>query len=225
MLYNLAEGIAIGATLLSSFMPKTAEKILAQIGTAAIDYDELDRLGHIAAGTKVTETPEILFARLDPKDVLAKAAEIAEKQAAAAGAPAADEAAGDAAKNGAAEEAVEEAGPIHVEPKEEITYDDFAKLQFVIGTIEKCEEVPKSKKLLCSQVRIGDQVRQIVSGIKKWYSPEDMVGRQVMVLLNLKPAKLAGLMSEGMILCAEDDEGNVILMQPEKEVKDGSEVC
>ncbi len=232
VLYNLAEGIAIGATLLSSFMPKTAEKILAQIGTAAIEYDDLNRFGHIADGTKVTETPEILFARLDPKEVLSKAAEIAEKQAAAnaaaAGAPAAEgekAASADTANEEGAAEDEAEAGPIHVEPKEEILYDDFAKMQFVVGTIEKCEEVPKSKKLLCSQVRIGDSTRQIVSGIKKWYSPEDMVGRQVMVLLNLKPAKLAGLMSEGMILCAEDDQGNVILMQPEKEIRDGSEIC
>ena len=209
VLYNLTEAITIGASLLESFMPETSEKILAQLNTKKRELDEMDTFGLYLSGNKVTDKPEILFARMDIKEVMAK---VEEMRAAAA----------EAAKP--AEEAAEDDG-IDLEPKAEITYDDFAKLQFQIGEIVKCEEVPKSKKLLCSQVKIGSETRQILSGIKAWYKPEDMVGRKVMVVTNLKPAKLAGMLSEGMILCAEDDEGNLALMTPAKDIKSGSEVC
>ena len=209
VLYNLTEAITIGASLLFSFMPETAEKILAQLNTEKRSLEDMNTFGLYPNGNKVTEKPEILFARMDIKDVMEKveamkAAAAAEKQ----------------------EEKKEEEKPgMDVEKKPEITYDDFAKLQFQIGEIVKCEEVPKSKKLLCSQVKIGSETRQILSGIKAWYKPEDMVGRKVMVVTNLKPAKLAGMLSEGMILCAEDDEGNLALMTPAKDIKSGSEVC
>ena len=209
VLYNLTEAITIGASLLFSFMPGTSEKILAQLNTEKRALEDMNTFGLYPSGNKVTEKPEILFARMDIKDVMEKveamkAAAAAEKQ----------------------EEKKEEEKPgMDVEKKPEITYDDFAKLQFQIGEIVKCEEVPKSKKLLCSQVKIGSETRQILSGIKAWYKPEDMVGRKVMVVTNLKPAKLAGMSSEGMILCAEDDEGNLALMTPAKDIKSGSEVC
>ena len=209
VLYNLTEAITIGASLLFSFMPETSEKILAQLNTEKRSLENMNTFGLYPNGNKVTEKPEILFARMDIKDVMEKveamkAAAAAEKQ----------------------EEKKEEEKPgMDVEKKPEITYDDFAKLQFQIGEIVKCEEVPKSKKLLCSQVKIGSETRQILSGIKAWYKPEDMVGRKVMVVTNLKPAKLAGMLSEGMILCAEDDEGNLALMTPAKDIKSGSEVC
>ena len=209
VLYNLTEAITIGASLLFSFMPGTSEKILAQLNTEKRALEDMNTFGLYPSGNKVTEKPEILFARMDIKDVMEKveamkAAAAAEKQ----------------------EEKKEEEKPgMDVEKKPEITYDDFAKLQFQIGEIVKCEEVPKSKKLLCSQVKIGSETRQILSGIKAWYKPEDMVGRKVMVVTNLKPAKLAGMLSEGMILCAEDDEGNLALMTPAKDIKSGSEVC
>ena len=209
VLYNLTEAITIGASLLFSFMPGTSEKILAQLNTEKRSLENMNTFGLYPNGNKVTEKPEILFARMDIKDVMEKveamkAAAAAEKQ----------------------EEKKEEEKPgMDVEKKPEITYDDFAKLQFQIGEIVKCEEVPKSKKLLCSQVKIGSETRQILSGIKAWYKPEDMVGRKVMVVTNLKPAKLAGMLSEGMILCAEDDEGNLALMTPAKDIKSGSEVC
>ncbi len=209
VLYNLTEAITIGASLLFSFMPGTSEKILAQLNTEKRALEDMNTFGLYPNGNKVTEKPEILFARMDIKDVMEKveamkAAAAAEKQ----------------------EEKKEEEKPgMDVEKKPEITYDDFAKLQFQIGEIVKCEEVPKSKKLLCSQVKIGSETRQILSGIKAWYKPEDMVGRKVMVVTNLKPAKLAGMLSEGMILCAEDDEGNLALMTPAKDIKSGSEVC
>ena len=193
VLYNLTEAITIGASLLESFMPETSEKILAQLNTKKRELDEMDTFGLYLSGNKVTDKPEILFARMDIKEVMAK---VEEMRAAAA----------EAAKP--AEEAAEDDG-IDLEPKAEITYDDFAKLQFQIGEIVKCEAVPKSKKLLCSQVKIGTKTRQIVSGIKAHYSPEEMVGKKVMVVTNLKPAKLAGVVSEGMILCAEDAEGNL----------------
>ena len=209
VLYNLTEAITIGASLLSSFMPETSEKILAQLNTEKRSLEDMNTFGLYPNGNKVTEKPEILFARMDIKDVMEKV----EAMKAAA-----------AAEN--QEEKKEEEKPgMDVEKKPEITYDDFAKLQFQIGEIVKCEEVPKSKKLLCSQVKIGSETRQILSGIKAWYKPEDMVGRKVMVVTNLKPAKLAGMLSEGMILCAEDDEGNLALMTPAKDIKSGSEVC
>ena len=209
VLYNLTEAITIGASLLESFMPETSEKILAQLNTKKRELDEMDTFGLYLSGNKVTDKPEILFARMDIKEVMAK---VEEMRAAAA----------EAAKP--AEEAAEDDG-IDLEPKAEITYDDFAKLQFQIGEIVKCEAVPKSKKLLCSQVKIGTKTRQIVSGIKAHYSPEEMVGKKVMVVTNLKPAKLAGMLSEGMILCAEDAEGNLALMTPEKKMPAGAEIC
>ena len=209
VLYNLTEAITIGASLLESFMPETSEKILAQLNTKKRELDEMDTFGLYLSGNKVTDKPEILFARMDIKEVMAK---VEEMRAAAA----------EAAKP--AEEAAEDDG-IDLEPKAEITYDDFAKLQFQIGEIVKCEAVPKSKKLLCSQVKIGTKTRQIISGIKAHYSPEEMVGKKVMVVTNLKPAKLAGVVSEGMILCAEDAEGNLSLMVPEKKMPAGAEIC
>ena len=209
VLYNLTEAITIGASLLESFMPETSEKILAQLNTKKRELDEMDTFGLYLSGNKVTDKPEILFARMDIKEVMAK---VEEMRAAAA----------EAAKP--AEEAAEDDG-IDLEPKAEITYDDFAKLQFQIGEIVKCEAVPKSKKLLCSQVKIGTKTHQIVSGIKAHYSPEEMVGKKVMVVTNLKPAKLAGVVSEGMILCAEDAEGNLSLMVPEKKMPAGAEIC
>ena len=209
VLYNLTEAITIGASLLESFMPETSEKILAQLNTKKRELDEMDTFGLYPSGNKVTDKPEILFARMDIKEVMAK---VEEMRAAAA----------EAAKP--AEEAAEDDG-IDLEPKAEITYDDFAKLQFQIGEIVKCEAVPKSKKLLCSQVKIGTKTRQIVSGIKAHYSPEEMVGKKVMVVTNLKPAKLAGVVSEGMILCVEDAEGNLSLMVPEKKMPAGAEIC
>ena len=209
VLYNLTEAITIGASLLSSFMPETSEKILAQLNTEKRTLEAMDQFGLYPNGNKVTEKPEILFARMDVTEVLEKVEAMKAEEAKAAG----------------EEENAQEESVVDVEKKPEITYDDFAKLQFQIGQIVKCEEVPKSKKLLCSQVKIGSETRQIISGIKAWYKPDQMVGKKVMVVTNLKPAKLAGMLSEGMILCAEDDEGNLALMTPEKDIKPGSEVC
>ena len=206
VLYNLVESITIGASLLASFMPETSEKILAQLNTVKRNLDQMNEFGLYPNGNKVVEKPEILFARLDVKEVLEKVEAMK------------------AAEAKAAEPEVVEEKVVDVEKKPEITYEDFEKLQFQIGEIIKCEEVKKSKKLLCSQVKIGSEVRQIVSGIKAWYKPEEMVGKKVMVVTNLKPAKLAGIMSEGMILCAGDDEDNLALMVPEKDMKPGSEV-
>ena len=230
VLYNLTESIAIGASLLYSFMPSTSEKILAQLGTEKRSLKEMDTFGLYPNGNRVVEKPEILFARMDIKEVLEKVEAMKAQESAKSGnleanAAGASQEANKAAQDGAesgAENGAEDG--MDVEKKPEITYDDFSKLQFQIGEIVKCEEVPKSKKLLCSQVKIGSETRQILSGIKAWYKPEDMVGRRVMVVTNLKPAKLAGMMSEGMILCAEDDEGNLSLMVPEKKIKSGSEV-
>ena len=216
VLYNLTESITIGASLLHSFLPETAEKIVAQLSTSLRDFDDLDKFGLYASGTKVTETPEILFARLDPKEILPKVEELQAKQKA-------EYEAEQKKLNG--EEAAEEEASIDIEPKEEITFDDFMKMQFQVGEILSCEAVAKSKKLLCSQVKIGSQVKQIVSGIRKDYSPEEMVGKKVMVLVNLKPAKLAGVLSEGMLLCAEDADGNLSLMTPEKKMPSGAEIC
>ena len=211
VLYNLAESITIGASLLEPFMPETTEKILAQFNTTKRPSEEMDVFGQYVSGTKVTESPEILFMRLDPKEVLAKAEEIKQKQIAEA-----------KAESGETEDAGD---VIDIEAKPEITFDDFMKMQFQVGEIVSCEAVEKSKKLLCSQVRVGSEVKQIVSGIRKYYSPEEMVGKKVMVLVNLKPAKLAGVLSEGMLLCAEDADGNLALMTPEKIMPAGAEIC
>ncbi len=211
VLYNLVESIIIGASLLEPFMPETAAKIAAQMNTSLRDFDSLGTFGLLPDGHKVTEKPEILFARLDMKEVEKKEEEIL------------------AAMTGAAEDLADEdeigSEAMDIEAKPEITYDDFARLQFQVGEIISCEAVPKSKKLLCSQVKIGSQVKQIVSGIKAYYSPEEMVGKKVMVLVNLKPAKLAGVLSEGMLLCAEDAQGNLALLKPEKEMPSGAEIA
>ena len=209
VLYNLVESIVIGASLLEPYMPSTAKKIAAQLNTSLRGFEELTAFGKYPSGNHVTDKPEILFARLDAREVVEKAeAMFAERKA---------------AQEPAKEEAQDNV--IDIESKEEIGYDDFAKMQFQVGEIIACEEVPKSKKLLCSQVRIGNQVKQIVSGIKQHYSPQEMVGKKVMVLVNLKPAKLAGVLSEGMLLCAEDAEGNYALMVPDKEMPAGAEIC
>ncbi len=220
VLYNLVESISIGATLLKSFMPETSRKILAQLNAAEVPYDKLDQFGHYISGTKVTDQPEILFERMKIEDVIAKVEEMH---------PAAEEnnAQGTSENNtqttGAA---TQDAQPvIDIEAKAEISYEDFMKMQFQVGEIIACEKVSKSKKLLCSQVRIGSQVKQIVSGIQKHYTPEEMVGKKVMVLVNLKPAKLAGVLSEGMLLCAEDENGTLSLVVPEKAMPSGAEIC
>ncbi|WP_302811371.1 methionine--tRNA ligase [Roseburia hominis] len=218
VLYNLAESITVGASLMYSFLPETAEKIVAQLHTQLRGFEELNQFGLYENGTKVTETPEILFARLDAKDVMPKVEAIREAQKKEFEAE--QKALGEEAP---AEEKAEDV--IDIEAKEEITYDDFTKLQFQVGEIISCEAVEKSKKLLCSQVRVGSEVKQIVSGIRKYYTPEEMVGKKVMVLVNLKPAKLAGVLSEGMLLCAEDAEGNLALMTPEKPMPAGAEIC
>ena len=207
VLYNLVEGIMIGASLLQPYMPETAERIAAQLNTTLRSFDKLERFGLYPSGNKVTDQPEILFARLDMKEVEKREEELAAAMMAEAG----------------QEESEEEV--IDIEAKPEISYDDFAKLQFQVGEIIACEAVPKSKKLLCSKVKIGSQIKQIVSGIKAHYSPEEMVGKKVMVLVNLKPATLAGVVSEGMLLCAEDAEGNLALLTPEKDMPAGAEIC
>ena len=212
VLYILVESITIGACLLESFMPETTEKILAQLNAEKRSYEELDQFGLYVSGNKVTDQPQILFQRLDVKEVMEKVEVIQAKQKAAL-----------AAASG--EEEKEEEAVIDLEPKEEITFEDFGKMQFQVGEIISCEPVKKSKKLLCFQVKVGSQTRQIVSGIKAYYKPEDTIGMKVMVLTNLKPAKLAGMMSEGMLLCAEDAEGNVCLMTPEKAMPAGAEIC
>ena len=206
VLYNLVEGICIGSSLLESFMPETTGKILAQLNANKRTYDELDTFGLYPSGNKVTEKPEILFARLDVKEVMAKVEEMR-------------------AQDAQPEEEKEEAPVVDIEAKPEVTFDDFMKMQFQVGEIIACEAVKKSKKLLCSQVKIGSQVKQIVSGIKSNYAPENMVGKKVMVLVNLKPAKLAGVLSEGMILCAEGLDGELALMTPDKDMPAGAEIC
>ena len=210
VLYNLVEGICIGASLLESFMPETTEKILSQLHASKRTYEELDTFGAYPSGNRVTEKPEILFARLDVKEVMEKVEAMRAAETAA-----------DAPK----EEQKEEEPVVDIEAKPEVTFDDFMKMQFQVGEIIACEEVKKSKKLLCSQVKIGSQVKQIVSGIKSNYKPEDMVGKKVMVLVNLKPAKLAGILSEGMILCAEGLDGELALMTPDKDMPAGAEIC
>ena len=204
VLYNLVESITIGAALLESFMPETTGRILTQLNAEKREYETLDQFGLYVSGNKVTEKPEILFLRLDVKEILEKVE----------------------AKRAEQEKPEEpEENVIDIEPKEEITFEDFEKLQFQVGEIISCEPVKKSKKLLCSQVKIGSQVKQIVSGIKSHYSAEEMVGKKVMVLVNLKPAKLAGVLSEGMILCAEDENGELSLVVPEKKMPVGAEIC
>ena len=208
VLYNLTEAITIGASLLESFMPETSEKILNQLHAQKRELADMNQFGLYPSGEHVTDKPEILFARMDLKEVMEKV-----------------EAMQTSAKAEAEPEKTDEEPVIDIEAKPEITYDDFAKLQFQVGEIIKCEAVKKSKKLLCSQVKIGSQVKQIVSGIKAHYSPEEMVGKKVMVVVNLKPAKLAGVLSEGMLLCAEDADGNLSLMVPEKKMPAGAEIC
>ncbi|MBQ3979176.1 MAG: methionine--tRNA ligase [Lachnospiraceae bacterium] len=255
VLYNLTESILIGASLLKSFLPETADRIAAQLTGELRDYDDLTKFGLYASGTKVTDTPEILFARIDWKEIEPKIKEIQTKQkqeyeeeqarvaavyakhgktpqgaapAANAGAAAgANPSANASATANPAANATADAGSVKtmdVEAKPEITYDDFAKLQLRVGVILECEEVPKSKKLLCSKVQVGSRVYQIVSGIKQHYSAAEMVGKRVCVLANLKPAKLAGIESEGMLLCAEDADGNLALMTPEKDMPAGAEI-
>ncbi|NTV79450.1 MAG: methionine--tRNA ligase subunit beta [Clostridiales bacterium] len=207
VLYHLADSIVTGASLLESFMPKTACKIVEQFGSKIRTLEETKISGGYPSGSKVTNQPEILFARLDVKEVMEKVDAMFTDKNEAAAIP-----------------AVEEEVKIDIEKKAEIEYDDFSKMQFQIGEIIACEEVKKSKKLLCSQVRIGSQVKQIVSGIKAYYSAEEMVGKKVMVLVNLKPATLAGVLSEGMLLCAENADGSLALMVPEKEMPSGAEI-
>ena len=219
VMYHLVEGINMGASLLAPFMPETAEKIAAQLNTSLREFDTLEQFGLYPDGNHVTDKPQILFARLDMKEVVEKAEAMFAARRAEAEAGQTNEAEGQNAADDAKEDVID------IEPKDEITYDDFAKMQFQVGEIIACEAVPKSKKLLCSQVRVGSQVKQIVSGIKAHYTPEEMVGKKVMVLVNLKPAKLAGVMSEGMLLCAEDAEGNLALMTPEKAMPAGAEIC
>ena len=204
VLYNLSESIAIGASLLHSFMPETSEKILEYFGTNKRSLEDMNKFGLLMSGTTVEKDPEILFKRLELEEVLKKVEELN--------------------LNGNKEESSETEG-VDVEAKDTIEYDDFAKLQIQVGQIIKCEEVPKSKKLLCSQVQVGNTTRQILSGIKQWYSAKDMVGKQVLVVTNLAPKKIAGLESQGMILLAEDDEGNACLVSPEKNIKPGSEIA
>ncbi len=220
VLYNLTECICIGAELLESFMPETSAKILAQLNAKKRGLEQMDQYGLYESGTKVTEKPEILFARLDIKEILVKAEELQKAQLAAL-----EKANADAEESADAEGEAADESVIDIEPKAEITFDDFEKMQFQVGEIIACEEVKKSRKLLCSQVKIGSQVRQIVSGIKAHYSAEEMVGKKVMVLVNLKPAKLAGILSEGMILCAEDENGELAVMVPEKKMPSGAEIC
>ena len=206
VLYNLVEGICIGTTLLESFMPDTTKRILGQLNASERTLEDLKTFGLYPSGNKVTDKPEILFARMDIKEVMEKVNELHPPK--------------EEPKEEKPEEKV-----VDIEAKPEITFDDFAKLQFQVRAVIACEAVKKSKKLLCSQVKIGSQVRQIVSGIKAYYTPEEMVGKKVMVVTNLKPAKLAGILSEGMILCAEDAEGNVCVVSPEKNMPAGSEIC
>lgn len=216
VLYNLTEALTIAASLLHSFLPETAEKIFSQLNTEIRDFECLNQFGLYESGNKVTDQPEILFARLDVKEIMEKVEEIRNAQCAEF----------EEEQRAMGEMPAQEDEPgIDIEPKEEISYDEFMKMQFQVGEIIACEAVSKSKKLLCSQVRIGSQVKQIVSGIRKYYAPEDMVGKKVMVLVNLKPAKLAGVLSEGMLLCAEDENGELALMVPEKKMPAGAEIC
>ena len=206
VLYNLAESISIGATLLYSFMPETSEKILEYFGTNKRSLEDMNKFGLLMSGTTVAKDPEILFKRLELEEVLKKVETL------------------NLNGNKEDKEYIEDTEGVDVEAKAVIEYDDFAKLQIQVGQIVKCEEVPKSKKLLCSQVKVGNTTRQILSGIKQWYSAKDMIGKQVLVVTNLAPKKIAGLESQGMILLAEDNEGNASLVSPEKNIKPGSEI-
>ena len=210
VLYNLVEAIAVGGELLESFMPETSEKILSQLNAKKRGLDNMETFGQYPSGQKVTDQPQILFQRLKAEDVEAEIAKLH---------PAQPQEAPVEEKSADAAESVAE-----VEKKPEVSIDDFAKLQIRVGEVISCEAVKKSRKLLCSQVKIGSETRQILSGIKQWYSPEEMVGKKVLVITNLKPAKLAGMMSEGMILCAEDAQGRLSLVRPEGEVDCGAEV-
>ena len=224
VLYNLLNGILAGASLLEPYMPDTAAKIAAQLNTELVDFAvleecaenrDIDRAASLyPASSKVTETPEILFARQDLKEIIDKVDAMFEARKAAAGTGQTQDAAGETPSD-----------VIDLEAKETITYDVFDQCQFRVGEIIECKEVPKSKKLLCSKVRVGSEVRQILSGIKQHYSPEEMVGKKVMVLVNLQPREIAGMMSEGMLLCAEDAEGKLALVVPEKEMPAGAEIC
>jgi len=207
VLYNLVESISIGASLLEPYMPSTAKKIAQQLNTNLRQFNTLTFFGQYPSGDKVTDKPEILFARLDVKEIVEKVEAMFKDR-----------------KSDSKPE-ITEKNVIDMEAKPEIMYDDFAKMQFQVGKIISCEEVKKSKKLLCSQVCVGSEVKQIVSGIKAHYSAEEMVGKKVMVLVNLKPVTLAGVMSEGMLLCAEDAEGKLALVVPEKEMPAGAEIC
>lgn len=214
IMYNLTESIVTGATLLKSFMPDTTEKILAQLNARETPFEKLSTFGNYVSGTKVTEKPEILFARLDVKEVMDRVNALHE------------------ARNAGKAQEIEQAqlsenteSVVDIDPKDEITFDDFEKMQFQVGEVIECKPVEKSKKLLCSQVKIGSQVKQIVSGIQKYYTPEEMVGKKVMVLVNLKPAKLAGVLSEGMLLCAENENGELSLVVPEKPMPSGAEIA
>ena len=215
VMYNLIDSILIGASLLEPFMPETAKKIADSLNAPLRTMDQVSTMGTYPSGNKVTDQPQILFARVDAEKMMEEVNALMESKKAAAK---------DASKETAEAEKEDEA-VIDIEPKEEITYEDFSKMQFQVGEIISCEAVKKSKKLLCSQVKIGSQVKQIVSGIKTHYTPEEMVGKKVMVLVNLKPAKLAGVLSEGMLLCAEDADGNLALMTPEKKMPAGAEIC
>ena len=224
VLYNLVESILIGAELLESFMPETAERIRKQLNAQPRGKESLNTFGLYPSGNKVTEAPEILFARLDVKEVMEKVEEIRAKQKAMTEAEAAaDGSSADNAKaaDGANDSSASKEAGVDVEKAPEITIDDFFKTQLRIGQIIKCENVEKSKKLLCSQVRMGSEVRQIVSGLRPYYTAEEMVGKKVVVVANLKPAKLAGVLSEGMLLCAEDAEGKPVLLTAEKDVPNG----
>ena len=240
VLYNLTEGISIGTTLLAPFLPETAERIMKQLNASLRDFDTLTTFGQYPSGNKVTTQPEILFARLDKEEILKKTQEIQENQRkdflahqetarqnlVKAGKMTEEEAA--AARKAELSEGAQdtdEAPVVDIESKAEITFEEFEKMQFQVGEIVACEAVEKSKKLLCSQVKIGSRTVQIVSGIRKYYTPEEMVGKKVMVLVNLKPAKLAGVLSEGMILCAEDADGNYVVMTPEKDCPSGAEIA
>ena len=236
VLYNLIEGISVGASLLAPFMPETAQKIADEIGQPLRDFDTLGEFGLYPSGNKVSDKPEILFARLDEKEILEKASKIQEVQKnefnahkktarinlVKAGLMTQAEA--DAEEKAENADPAENAGAdaMDEEPKAEIEYEDFDKCQFQVGEILECKEVPKSKKLLCSQVKVGSQVKQILSGIKQYYSADEMVGKKVMVLTNLKPRTMAGLKSEGMLLCAENAEGDLALMVPEKDMPAGA---
>ena len=220
VLYNLVESILIGAELLEPFMPETAQRIRKQLNAQPRGKENLNTFGLYPSGSKVTETPEILFARLDVKEVMEKVEEIRAKQKAASEAEAAANGAEGTKSGENSNDNAAEAG-VDVEKAPEITIDDFFKTQLRIGQIIKCENVEKSKKLLCSQVKLGSEVRQIVSGLRPYYTAEEMVGKKVVVVANLKPAKLAGVMSEGMLLCAEDAEGKPVLLTAEKDVPNG----